>query len=158
MSAFNILDCFQHKGAHRVPTQNRNSAYAIWHVHYSTRIRCTDLYATAIAAEFHVSSSGSSETLAEGAVDHLANEFVSFVSAVGTQSPHKLQDPSMAIHESASSGSLAPSAEPDAQVPGDSAPLAISIPASSELPPSAPDTNILPQRRFPQRRRIQTKF
>ncbi|KAJ7266239.1 hypothetical protein C8J57DRAFT_1229637 [Mycena rebaudengoi] len=144
MSAFNILDCFQHKGAHRVPTHNRNGAYAIWHVHYSTRIRCTDLYATAIAAEFHVSSSGSSETLAEGAVDQLANEFVSFV-------PHKLQDPSMAIHESASSGSSAPSAEPDEQVPGDSAPLAISTPASSELPPSAPDTNILPQRRFPQR-------
>ncbi|KAJ7212335.1 hypothetical protein C8J57DRAFT_1539190 [Mycena rebaudengoi] len=68
MSAFNILDCFQHKGAHRVPTQNRNGAYEIWHIHYSTRIRCSDLYATAITAEFHVSSSGSSETLAEGAV------------------------------------------------------------------------------------------
>ncbi|KAJ7273833.1 hypothetical protein C8J57DRAFT_1313908, partial [Mycena rebaudengoi] len=87
---------------------------------------------------------------------------LSLLSAVGTQSPHKLQDPSMAIHErcvklevfyflffsllSASAGSSAPSAEPDAQVPGDSAPLAISTPASSELPPSAPDTNILPQR------------
>ncbi|KAJ7257353.1 hypothetical protein C8J57DRAFT_1721184 [Mycena rebaudengoi] len=83
---------------------------------------------------------------------------LSLLSAVGTQSPHKLQDPSIAIHESASAGSSAPSAEPDAQVPGESAPLAISTPASSELPPSAPDTNILPQRRFPQRRTIQTEF
>ncbi|KAJ7236993.1 hypothetical protein C8J57DRAFT_1247493 [Mycena rebaudengoi] len=105
MSTFNILGFFQHKGALQVPTQNPNGAYAI--------------------------CSGSSKTLAEGTVvsalckpqalpipgdpsldaydDLMSNEFASFV-------PHKLQGSSIANHESASSGSSAPSAEPDVQL------------------------------------------
>ncbi|KAJ7215720.1 hypothetical protein C8J57DRAFT_1255416 [Mycena rebaudengoi] len=170
MSAFNILGFFQLKDAHRIPTQNPNGAYTIWRVHYSTRIHCTDPDATAIAAELCVYSLGSNETLAENTVvfalckaqalpipgdpsldacdDHMSNEFVSFVSAVGhvTGTAKILNDSHLSC-----AFALSCYSNRTMKVPGDSSPLATSTPASSEPPPSAPDANSRPQCRLPAR-------
>ncbi|KAJ7247449.1 hypothetical protein C8J57DRAFT_954166, partial [Mycena rebaudengoi] len=68
MSAFNVLGFFQLKGDRRVPTQKANTAYTVWHIHYSTRIHCGDPDATAIAVELRQYSSSTSETMPDGTV------------------------------------------------------------------------------------------
>jgi hypothetical protein len=68
MSAFNVLGFFQLKGGRRVPTQKANTAYTVWHIHYSTRIHCGDRDATAIAVELRQYSSSTSETMPDGTV------------------------------------------------------------------------------------------
>ncbi|KAJ7241850.1 hypothetical protein C8J57DRAFT_1084723 [Mycena rebaudengoi] len=124
---------FQLKGGRRVPTQKANTAYTVWHIHYSTRIHCGDRDATAIAVELRQYSSSTSETMPDGTVvfdlckaqalpnstismdavnfipipsdpsldaydDHLPNEIMSFVSAVGHVTPVETLDDGHSSH------------------------------------------------------------
>ncbi|KAJ7277744.1 hypothetical protein C8J57DRAFT_981168, partial [Mycena rebaudengoi] len=68
MSAFNVLGFFQLKGGRRVPTQKANTAYTVWHIHYSTHIHCGDPDATAISAELRQYSSSTTETMPDRTV------------------------------------------------------------------------------------------
>ncbi|KAJ7225046.1 hypothetical protein C8J57DRAFT_1039492, partial [Mycena rebaudengoi] len=59
---------FQLKGGRRVPIQKTNTAYTVWHIHYSTRIHYGDPDATAIATELRQYSSSTTETMLDGTV------------------------------------------------------------------------------------------